>query len=120
VDYLGPKPLRLGRERVSVEDAPVSFLKPGHALLTAPNALGPADFEGWVQERGIYFAASWDSTYDAVLGSRDPGEPPREGGLVYARHGKGAFVYCGYALFRQVPAGVPGAWRLLANLVSAR
>jgi LmbE family N-acetylglucosaminyl deacetylase len=120
VDYLGPLPMRLGRERVSVEDAPVAFLKPSHPLLTAPNALGPADFEGWVQERGIYFAASWDAGYDAVLGSRDPGEPSRDGGLVYARHGKGSFVYCGYALFRQVPAGVPGAWRLLANLVSAR
>jgi LmbE family N-acetylglucosaminyl deacetylase len=119
VDYLGPKPMRLGRERVSVEDAPITFLKPGHPLLTTPNAIGPADFEGWVQERGLYFATSWDSAYDAVLGSRDPGEPSRDGGLVYERHGKGSFVYCGYALFRQVPAGVPGAWRLLANLVSA-
>jgi len=120
VDYLGPRPLRLGRERVSVEDAPVRFLAPGHALLTSPNALGPADFAGWVQERGIYFAATWDPAYTPLLGSHDPGEPSRDGGLLHLRHGRGTFVYCGYALFRQVPAGVPGAWRLLANLVSAR
>jgi hypothetical protein len=119
VDYLGPLPLRLGRERVSVETAPVTFLAPKHALLNAPNPLGPADFEGWVQERGIYFASSWDPNYELPLGAHDPGEPSRDGGLVYARHGSGSFVYCGYALFRQVPAGVPGAWRLLANLVSA-
>jgi len=119
VDYLGPLPMRLGRERVSAEEAPVTPLKPGHALLTTPNAIGPGDFEGWVQERGLYFAGTWDKGYDALLGSRDPGEPSRDGGLLYAKHGNGAFVYCGYALFRQVPAGVPGAWRLLANLVSA-
>jgi len=119
VDYLGPLPMRLGRERVTVEEAPVTFLKPGHPLLTTPNALGPADFLGWVQERGLYFASGWDPNYDLPLGSHDPGEPSRDGGLVYARHGSGSFVYCGYALFRQVPAGVPGAWRLLANLVSA-
>ncbi len=119
VDYLGPAPMRLGRERVTVESAPVSFLKPAHALLTTPNALGPADFEGWVQERGLYFAGTWDPKYEALLGSQDPGEASRDGGLLYVKHGSGSFVYCGYALFRQVPAGVPGAWRLLANLVSA-
>jgi hypothetical protein len=119
MDWLGPLPMRIGRDRVSVEEAPVTFLKPGHVLLTSPNKLGDADFAGWVQERGIYFAGSYDPGYDAVLGSHDPGEPSRDGGLLYAKHGNGAFVYCGYALFRQVPAGVPGAWRLLANLVSA-
>jgi hypothetical protein len=119
VDYLGPLPMRLGRERVTVEDAPVSFLAPKHALLTKPNALGPADFEGWVQERGLYFASGWDPSYETLLASHDPGEPSRDGGLMYVRHGSGSFVYCGYALFRLVPAGVPGAWRLLANLVSA-
>ena len=119
VDYLGPLPMRLGRERVTVEEAPVTLLKPGHPLLTTPNALGPSDWKGWVQERGLYFANTWDQGYDALLGSHDPGEPSRDGGLLYARHGGGSFIYCGYALFRQVPAGVPGAWRLLANLVSA-
>ena len=118
VDYLGPLPFRVARDRVTVEDAPITFLKPAHRLLTAPNKLGPSDFDGWVQERGLYFANPYDRNYDAVLGSHDPGEPSRDGGLLYARHGSGEFVYCGYALFRQVPAGVPGAWRLLANLVS--
>jgi LmbE family N-acetylglucosaminyl deacetylase len=118
VDYLGPLPFRVSRDRVTVEEAPVTFLKPTHRLLNTPNKLGPSDFEGWVQERGLYFANPWDPNYDAVLGSHDPGEPSRDGGLLYAKHGSGEFVYCGYALFRQVPAGVPGAWRLLANLVS--
>jgi hypothetical protein len=111
--------MRIGRERVTVEEAPVTFLKPAHPLLTSPNKLGESDFANWVQERGLYFAGSYDPGYDALLGSHDPGEPSRDGGLLYAKHGGGAFVYCGYALFRQVPAGVPGAWRLLANLVSA-
>ena len=119
VDYLGPLPMRVGRERVTVEEAPVAFLKAGHPLLTTPNKLAESDFDGWVQERGLYFASPYDPGYDAVLGSHDPNEPSRDGGLLYAKHGSGAFVYCGYALFRQVPAGVPGAWRLLANLVSA-
>jgi len=118
VDYLGPLPFRVSRDRVTVEDAPVTFLKPANRLVTAPNKLGPSDFEGWVQERGLYFANPYDPNYDAVLGAHDPGEPSRDGGLLYAKHGSGEFVYCGYALFRQVPAGVPGAWRLLANLVS--
>jgi len=118
VDYLGPLPFRVSRDRVTVEEAPVTFLKPNNRLVNSPNKLGPQDFTGWVQERGLYFASPWDPSYDAVLGSHDPGEPSRDGGLLYAKHGSGEFVYCGYALFRQVPAGVPGAWRLLANLVS--
>lgn len=120
VDDLGPYPFRVSRERVTVEEAPVRFGRAGHPLLSSPNLLTAADFDGWVQERGLYFASPWDPRYDAVLSSNDPGEPARDGGLLYARHGKGQFVYCGYALFRQLPAGVPGAWRLLANLVSPR
>jgi LmbE family N-acetylglucosaminyl deacetylase len=118
VDYLGPLPFRVSRDRVTEEDAPVTFLKPTNRLVTAPNKLGPADFDGWVQERGLYFANPFDPNYDAVLGAHDPGEPSRDGGLLYAKHGSGEFIYCGYALFRQVPAGVPGAWRLLGNMVS--
>ncbi len=120
VENLGPFPFRVSRDRVTVEAAPVRFARPGHALLSGPNVLGAADFEGWVQERGLYFANPWDPRYDAVLSSNDPHEPARDGGLLYARHGKGQFIYCGYALFRQLPAGVPGAWRLFANLVSPR
>lgn len=116
---LGPYPLRISRDRVTVEEAPVTPLKPDHPLLTTPNRIGAADFEGWVQERGLYFANPWDPRYESVLSSRDPGEPARDGGLLMARYGKGVFIYTGYAFFRQLPAGVPGAWRLFANLVSA-
>jgi len=90
-----------------------------HPLLVRPNLITNADFEGWVQERGLYFAGPWDPGYDAVLSANDPGEPPRDGGLIYAHHGKGVFIYTGYSWFRQLPAGVPGAYRLFANLVSA-
>ena len=119
LDGLGPLPFRISRDRVTVEEAAVRILKPMNPLVTEPNKLGPEDFVGWVQERGLYFANPYDPNYEAVLGSNDPGEPSRDGGLLYAKHGSGEFVYCGYALFRQVPAGVPGAWRLLANLVSS-
>lgn len=117
-DRLGPFPFRISRDRVTVEEAPVERTKPDHALLTTPNRIGDADFAGWVQERGLYFASPFDPRYETVLSSRDPGEPAREGGLIVARHGRGTFIYTGYAFFRQLPAGVPGAWRLFANLVS--
>lgn len=117
---LGPLPFKISRERVTVEEAEVTFPRASHPLLAAPNRIGPADFEGWVQERGLYFASPFDPKYEPLLSSRDPGEPAREGGLIVAKHGKGTFVYCAYAMFRQLPAGVPGAYRLFANLVSAR
>ena len=120
VTSLGPYPFTVSHDRVTVEEAPVTFVHPGHTLLTTPNAIGPADFDGWVQERGLYFANPWDPRYETVLSCHDPGEPARDGGLLYARYGRGVFVYCAYAMFRQLPAGVPGAWRLFANLVSAR
>ncbi len=93
-------------------------LNPAEPLLGAPNRLGPADFEGWVQERGLYFASKWDEKYRPVFAMNDPGEEPLRGGLLVARHGKGSFVYTGIAFFRQLPAGVPGAYRLLANLLA--
>lgn len=117
---LGPFPFTISRDRVTEEDAEVKVLAPGHPLLSRPNAIGPDDFSGWVQERGLYFANPADPRYERVLACHDAGEPDRDGGLLYARHGKGVFVYCAYAMFRQLPAGVPGAWRLFANLVSAR
>jgi len=117
-DRLGPWPFKISRDRVTDERAEMRVLDPDHPLLTTPNRIAPGDFDGWVQERGLYFANPFDPNYDAVLGSHDPGEPSRDGGLLYAKHGSGEFVYCAYALFRQVPAGVPGAWRILANLVS--
>jgi hypothetical protein len=87
-------------------------------VLNQPNKLGPADFTGWVQERGLYFAGKWDDKYATPLSMHDPGEPPRKGGLLIAHHGKGIFVYTGVAFFRQLPAGVPGAYRLFANLLA--
>ncbi len=115
---LGPFPLKLSHDRVTVEEAPVSILAPGAPLLSKPNRIGPEDFDGWVQERGLYFPDSWDPRYVPLLSMADPGEPQREGALLAARYGKGTYVYTGLALFRQLPAGVPGAFRLLANLVS--
>ena len=117
---LGPYPFQISRDRVTVEEAPMTALHPEHPVLHTPNAIGPADLEGWVQERGLYFANPFDPRYDAIYSSHDPAEPAREGGLLYTRYGKGVFEYCAYAMFRQVPAGVPGAWRLLANLLSQR
>ena len=119
LDKLGPFPLTISRDRVTVEEAPVRFVTAKHPLLSRPNPIGPADFDGWVQERGLYFANPYDPRYQTVLSANDPGEPARDGGLLYARHGKGVFIYSGYAWFRQLPAGVPGAYRLFANLVSA-
>jgi YD repeat-containing protein len=118
-ETLAPYPLHPSNNRVSVEDAPVTFLDPAHPLLTQPNKITPADFEGWVQERGLYFMDKWDERYQALLASNDPGEPPQKGGLLYARHGKGVYIFTGYSWFRQLPAGVPGAYRIFANLVSA-
>jgi hypothetical protein len=115
---LGPWPFDIGQKRVTDETAPVTFAAPGQAALTAPNAIGPSDFEGWIQERGLYFADKWDGRYEAPLSMHDPGEAPAAGSLLWARYGKGTFVYTGLAFFRQLPAGVPGAYRLFANLLA--
>lgn len=115
---LAPFPLTLSRDRVTDENAAVKLLDPQHPALTGPNAIGPADFEGWVQERGLYFPDKWDDAFKPLLGMSDPGEPERKGALLVARHGKGWFVYTGISWFRQLPEGVPGAYRLFANLVS--
>ncbi len=116
-DKLGPYPFKLSRDRVTVEGSPVRLSNAEHPLLRAPNKIGAADFDGWVQERGLYFAKPWNPAYETVLSMNDPGEEPVEGSLLYARHGKGVYVYTGIAWFRQLPAGVPGAYRLFANLV---
>jgi LmbE family N-acetylglucosaminyl deacetylase len=116
----GPYPFTVSTERVTVEEAPVTLLKPDHPLLNTPNKIRPEDWNGWVQERGLYFTKDWDPRYDTLIASNDPGEASKPGGELYARYGKGVFVYTSYAWFRQLPAGVPGAYRLFANLVSAR
>ncbi|MGA2537614.1 MAG: PIG-L family deacetylase [Terracidiphilus sp.] len=120
-DFPAPSPLRLGRfaERVVDEAAPVKILDPGNSLLTSPNLITANDFDGWLEERGHSFLDSWDSAYTALTETADPGQDPQRGGLVVAHPGKGTFVYCAYALHRQLPELVPGAYRILANLISA-
>jgi LmbE family N-acetylglucosaminyl deacetylase len=115
---IGPYPFEISRDRVTDETAAVALLAPGDPALRAPNALGEADFAGWVQERGIYFAAKWDERYTPLFAIADPGEEPLKGSTIVARLGKGRFVYTGLAFFRQLPAGVPGAYRLFANLLA--
>lgn len=115
-----PFDLTLGRERVTEENTEVRFLAPGHPVLQKPNAITERDFEGWVQERGLYFAASWAPEFTPILSANDAGEPARNGGLLVAQSGKGYFLYTGLSFFRQLPEGVPGAYRLFANLVSLR
>src|SRR5690606_9623079 len=97
---------------------PVRMLRPEHPALAGPNRIGAEDWDGWVQERGLYFARSWDERYTPIVESHDPGEPPREGGLLIAPLGRGTYVYTGLAFFRQLPAGVPSAFRLMANLLA--
>ncbi len=115
---MGPYVFQIGRDRVTDEKAPIKLELPSHPVLNHPNKITAADFEGWVQERGLYFASTWDKKYETPLSSQDAGENPLKGGLLIARLGKGAFVYTGLAFFRQLPAGVPGAYRLFANLVA--
>ena len=105
-------------DRVTQQDAPVAFLDPEHYLLRFPNPIVSGDFDGWVRDRGMYFFGGWDPAYEPLLACSDPGESPKSGGLLVASHGRGAYVYCGYTLFRQVAAGVPGAFRLMANLLA--
>jgi LmbE family N-acetylglucosaminyl deacetylase len=113
---LGPWPFTISQKRVTDETAAVTLAPPTHPALTTPNRIDARDFEGWVQERGLYFADPWDGRYETPLAMHDPGEAPLAGGLLWARHGKGVFIYTGLAFFRQLPAGVPGAYRLFANL----
>jgi LmbE family N-acetylglucosaminyl deacetylase len=114
-----PYPATLGRDRVSVEDAPVELLDPNDDVFDFPNQISANDFNGWVQERGLYFMSNWDTRYRPLMASQDPGESPLGGGMLRAPFGKGTYVYTGYSFFRQLPHGVPGAIRLFVNLVAA-
>ncbi len=116
---LAPYPLTPSRNRVTDETAEVIFPSPDHVLLRAPNKITAKDFKGWVQERGLYFMSAWDERYRPIVAANDPGEEPQSGGMLYVRYGKGVYVFTGYSWFRQLPAGVPGAYRIFANLVSA-
>ena len=116
---LAPHPFRFNQphDRVTDEAAVVEFADPAHPMLHTPNVIGPADFDGWVHDRGMYFFGEWAPQYAPVLASCDAGEPARLGGLLTAMYGRGTYVYAGYSFFRQIPAGVPGAIRLFANLL---
>jgi hypothetical protein len=103
---------------VTDERAPVTPVARDHVAFRTPNAIGVADWSGWVQERGLYFARTWDPAYTPLVETHDDREPPLEGGLLVARVGKGRYVYTGLSFFRQLPAGVPGAYRLFANLLA--
>jgi len=105
---------------VTDETAPVTVVAADHPALLRPNRIGAEDWEGWVQERGLYFARTWDAAYQPLLETHDPDEAPLEGGLLVAAVGKGTYVYTGLSFFRQLPAGVPGAFRLFANLLALR
>lgn len=123
---IGPYPLKIGRGRVTDENAAVTIPPKSptgpksktHPLLTTPNRIAQSDFAGWVQERGLYFAETWDERYEPLLELADPNEPAQLGSTLVARHGRGRFVYTGLSFFRQLPAGVPGAYRLFVNLLS--
>ena len=118
VDEVGPYPLQLSRDRVTVEEAPVRILAADHPVVNTPNKITQNDFDGWVQERGLYFPDQWDERYVPILSSNDPGEEPLDGGLLVAQYGKGYYIYSGYSWFRELPAGVSGAYRLFTNMIS--
>jgi LmbE family N-acetylglucosaminyl deacetylase len=117
-DQLAPYSLQLSSDRVTDPSAPVTFLAPDHPALNSPNKITSADFDGWIQERGTYYPDEWDGHWTPILACNDAGEAPLKGGLLIAPYGQGYFVYTGLVFFRQLPAGVPGAYRLFANLVS--
>ncbi len=118
LNKVGPYPMTISRDRVTDEFAPLIFPKPDHRILQYPNRITTKDFEGWVQERGLYFANKWDERYEPIFSTQDPGEKPMLGGTLYAKYGQGHYLFTSYAWFRQLPAGVPGAYRLFANFLS--
>lgn len=118
VKDIGPYDFNISRKRVTKEEAEAKILLPQHPIFNSPNKITSADFDGWVQERGLYFADEWNQQYLPLIAWNDPGEDPQEGGLLVANYGKGAFIYTGISFFRQLPKGVPGAYRLLINLLS--
>jgi hypothetical protein len=113
-----PHSLRVSHDRVTDENAEVRILAPDHPVLNFPNKITASDFGGWVQERGLYFPDQWDPAWKPILSSNDPNEKPLDSGLLITRVDKGCFVYTGYSWFRELPAGVPGAYRIFANMIS--
>jgi hypothetical protein len=117
-DKFSPYPLNISRERVTEETSEVRILQPAHPALNFPNKITAEDFNGWVQERGLYFPDKWDAQYAALLSMNDTGEPARNGSLLVAQYGQGYYVYTGLSFFRELPEGVAGAYKLFANLTS--
>lgn len=117
-DALGPLSITLSRKRVTDENAAVTFLAPEHPILNSPNKITSTDFENWVQERGLYFPEKWDPAFTPILGMNDKGEDMTNGSLIVAPYGNGHVIYTGLSLFRELPAGVSGAYKLLANMIS--
>lgn len=115
---LAPYPITLGNSRVTDEDAAVEFIKPEHPLMNYPNKITEMDFTGWIQERGLYYPQEWDSHYSALFAMNDPGEPSLRGGLLAAEYGRGHYIYTSMVWYRQLRAGLPGAYRMLANMIS--
>ena len=118
MEEMAPFHMKLSRERVAVEEAEVRFLQPNHEVLNFPNKITDKDFDNWVQERGLYFASEWDDAFVPILSANDPGEPARNGGMLVGKYGEGYYIYSGYSWFRELPAGVPGAYRLFTNMIS--
>ena len=118
IDVGAPYKLNISRDRVTDETAPVRMLAKDHSLLNFPNKIEASDFEGWVQERGLYFPNSWGKEFTPILSMNDKGEPARNGSLLVAKHGKGHYIYTGLSFFRELPAGVSGAYKLFANMLS--
>jgi LmbE family N-acetylglucosaminyl deacetylase len=115
---LAPYKLILGNERVTDENAPITFIEPDHPLLNSPNKMGQDDFRDWIQERGLYYPREWDPQFHALLQSNDPGENPLKGGLLVADYGKGHYIYTSMVWYRELRGGIPGAYRMLANMIS--
>ena len=118
VDNLSPFDLKLSRDRVTDENAEVRFLNPDHEVLNFPNKITLNDFKNWTQERGLYFPNSWGKEFTPILSMNDKGETAKDGSLLIAKHGKGHYIYTGLSFFREFPAGVSGAYRLFANMLS--
>lgn len=114
---VAPYKLQLSRDRVTVEEAEIRVVDKKHSILSYPNKISSKDFDGWVQERGLYFPNKWDIVFKPILSANDPGESAKDGGLLIASYGKGYYIYTGYSWFRQLPAGVPGAYRIFANMI---
>ena len=118
VTNIAPYNLKLSTDRVTDELADVRFLNPNHPILNVPNKITQNDFEGWTQERGLYFPNSWSTEFTPILSINDKNETPKEGSLLVAKYGKGYYIYTGLSFFRQFPEGVSGAYRLFANMLS--